>query len=90
MPTLGEFLKVAGLKGVVIGVSSAVIGPDGEERFRYAQKSPTSPPVILPGDDDDRLTPTVLSNYCRQLDIDESEFGLSLGLLSGEFRDTSH
>jgi hypothetical protein len=79
MPTLGEFLARAQGKGIRVGVSEPATGPAGALGFRYMQRTPTSPPIIIDDDDTIRLTPVVLSNYCRQMGLDPKSFGMNLG-----------
>lgn len=83
MPTLGDFLSKAEGKGVLVGISDPAPGPDGTVRFRFIQRSQSSPPVVIDEDDSVVLTPVVLSNYCRQMGLDPKDFGLNLGGLSG-------
>jgi hypothetical protein len=79
MPTVGEFLAKAVSYGVVVATpASEVVGPRGKINLRYARRG-DGPPVIIPGQDDERLTPTALSNLCRQLSVPPDEFGLAIG-----------
>jgi hypothetical protein len=82
MPTLGEFLAKASSYGVEVGVStSEVVGPQGKLIFRYARRQ-DGPPVTISASDEEMLTPTTLSNLCRQLGVPPDEFGLVIGALA--------
>lgn len=79
LPSLGEFLQKASAYGVTVGNSTAqVVGSKGPITFRYARRG-GGPPVIISERDEEILTPTVLSNLCRQLGIPPDEFGLVIG-----------
>ena len=83
MPTLRDFLTKARAEGIAEGTSQTpIVGPKGALPFRYLRRG-TGPIAPLPDiADTDRLTPTQLSNLCRLLDIDPSEFGFTLGFLN--------
>lgn len=79
-PTLREFLDIAITHGIIVAQSKATItGPDGESQLRYVQKTAGSAPIILTMEDDDRLTPLVISNLCRQLGLEPELFAMNLG-----------
>ena len=83
MPSLGEFVEKVSQTGVNSGVATQkAIGPKGEEvTFRFLRRG-EGPVVILPNiEETDRLTPVQLSSLCRQLEIDPTPFGLTLGFL---------
>jgi hypothetical protein len=82
MPTLGEFLAKAAGYGVTVGQSQTeVMGPKGKLTFRYARNG-DGPAVVISDTDADVLTPTTLSNLCRQLRVPPDEFGLVLGAIA--------
>jgi hypothetical protein len=41
-----------------------------------------APPVVISESDDEILTPTMLSNLCRQLNVPPDEFGLAIGAIA--------
>ncbi len=86
MPTLREFVEKALTYGVTDTTSKRhVTGPRGEETFRYLRKG-DGPIVILTNiAEDERLTPVVLSNLCRQLDLPPADFGLTSGFVQDPF-----
>ena len=85
MPTLEEFICTAcNIYGCVREVGKVkVVDPDGEESLVSALsrgENGERKTVVLPfRDDDERLTPHLLRNLCRRLDLPLADFGLVLG-----------
>lgn len=82
MPSLREFVEKVCVNDITHGTAKeTAVGPRGEITFRYIRRG-AGPAVILPDiDDEQKLTPVQISSVCRQLDIDPSPFGLTLGFL---------
>jgi hypothetical protein len=86
MPTLREFVAKARALGLKEGTSTGVAsGPRGEERFRYLKRDDGVFAILPKMDEEERLTPILLSNLCRQLGVNPSEFDLRLGFLQDPF-----
>ena len=77
MPTLREFINAAVSQGCVEKFSGLTIrGPRGETCPKYlVGKGARAPIAILPDiEDDERLTPAVLSNLVRVLSVRGYEY----------------
>ena len=81
MPTFATFMVKARQDGVVLAHSK----PQGAPPFRYLRKGASLPVIVPEGlQEEDRLTITLLYNWCRWLALTPETFGLTLGLPASE------
>ena len=78
-PTLGEFVERAVRNyGCTDRYTEATVqGPKGEVRFRYLERTHEGRQLIAPLpdlEDSDRLTPPLLEQLCRRLEIPPNIF----------------